>query len=90
MAVAPGIVLALGLLLLVYFGLRGGELQKVRRCRLICPRFHEPVECRIVRNVRTGQWREVERCSVFRPSDCVLCAGECVRLMNLGLLRTGR
>lgn len=85
-AVVLSVAVAIGLLSLARVGLRGGELSKQQACDVVCPRLHKVIQCRIVRNIRTGQWGEVERCSAFRPSDAVLCDRECVRRMNLGVL----
>ncbi len=72
------------LALVAWVAMRGGNLTRVQGCRLECPLLQAAVEARIVQDVRTGQWRNVERCSAFesgKPS----CRQDCLRLMNLGL-----
>ena len=63
---------------------RGGRLQRAQDSRIVCPRLHVPVACRIVQDVRLGRWTSVESCSVFGDSGELLCDQECVRLLNLG------
>ncbi len=64
--------------------LRGGALERVQECRFVCPRFRETVTCRILQNIRTGQWKDVEACSAFTDPEKLLCERECTRLLNLG------
>jgi hypothetical protein len=80
--------LALGVLVatLARIGLRGGNLRQALDYRLVCPRLETRVDCRIVQDIRTGQWKRVESCSVFEDPHEVLCEAECVRLMNQGRL----
>jgi len=67
-----------------WIGLQGGELQHEQRLRFVCPQFDQPVDCRIVQDVRTGQWRRVVACSAFTDPTEVVCERECARIMNLG------
>ena len=69
---------------LAWLGLRGGGLQRTQECRLVCPRYGMDVECRIVQDIRTGQWKKVEECTAFRDPTRVLCDEDCARVMNLG------
>ena len=70
--------------LLEWIGLKGGDLRHEHRLRFVCPELHLPVDCRIVQDVRTGQWKRIEACSAFPEPTNVNCARECTRLMNLG------
>lgn len=63
---------------------RGGGLERVQDCRFVCPRLEEPVNCRILQDVRIGQWIRVESCSAFPAPEELKCDRECIRLMNLG------
>ena len=65
--------------------LMDGRLRREQSCSLLCPHLHKSVECRIVQDVRTGQWKALKACSVFAPPEQLLCDCECARLVNLGL-----
>jgi hypothetical protein len=67
-------------------GLKGGGLRRSQHCALVCPRLERPVECRVVQDLRTGQWKGVSSCSAFEDPRRVLCELDCVKQMNLGLL----
>ncbi len=64
--------------------LMDGRLRREHTCSLVCPHLHTGVECRIVQDVRTGQWKAVNACSAFAVPERVLCDVECARLVNLG------
>ena len=85
----PGLALAALLLILARLGLSGGALRQKQECRLVCPRFHEPVDCALVQDVRTGQWKDVLSCGAFVPPGTLLCDRECARVMNLGFRPDG-
>ena len=89
--VLVALALACGVAVLVRAGLRGGNLSHEQVSRFVCPRFGQTAESRITQDVRTGQWKRVESCSVFANPAEVLCDQECARLMNLGWrLQRGR
>ena len=70
---------------------RAGRLERAQDCRFVCPRLEEPVSCRVVQDVRIGQWVRVESCSAFADPRQLTCDRECLRLTNLGLpLRSAR
>ena len=73
------IVIALG-----YLGLRGGALRRALKRRLICPDLGTEVDCEIVQDIRTGQWKEVRYCSAFAAGEGVPCDQECRKVMNAG------
>jgi hypothetical protein len=62
-----------------------GRLRRAQECGLVCPRLHKSVVCRVVQDVRTGQWKALEACSVFKGPGGVRCDCECARLVNLGI-----
>jgi hypothetical protein len=66
--------------------LQEGTLHLSREYCFECPRFREDVRCRVVQDVRTGQWKDVESCSAFAQPHRLLCDRECARVSNLGLL----
>jgi hypothetical protein len=85
--VASGAALAAGVSAAAWTGLRGGGVRRAQRCRIMCPMFHQGVDCRIVQDIRTGQWKRVEACSAFVDPEAVSCDQECARLMNLGVFQ---
>lgn len=62
----------------------GGGLRKIQGCRFACPARRTMVICRILQDVRTGQWLDVQSCTAFDVPDHVECDQECARLLNLG------
>jgi hypothetical protein len=66
----------------------GGWLQRELCFRFACPRGGRSAECRVVQDVRTGQWKQVVSCSLtdLQSEDC---GTECARLANLGLMLAG-
>jgi hypothetical protein len=80
------IAFAVAVGMLVWAFQRGGGLWREQACGLVCPRSSRAVECRIVQDIRTGQWKSVEACSALAPG-APWCEEECRRLMNLGLQR---
>lgn len=69
---------------LAAYGLRGGRLLLPQDRRFVCPVFDRIVECRAVRDVRTGQWKHVESCTAFADPMAVRCDEKCTAAMNLG------
>jgi hypothetical protein len=84
LVVLSGLALAAVIAVLAWLGLRGGALRHEQACRFVCPVFGAGVDCRIVQDVRTGQWKQVEACSAFRDLSQVLCDQDCAKAMNLG------
>ncbi|HJS57100.1 MAG TPA: hypothetical protein VKA01_03270 [Vicinamibacteria bacterium] len=72
---------------LTWIVLMGGRLRCQRGVRLICPNLGRPVECRILQDIRTGQWRQVLSCSAFEDPDALDCDRKCARVANLGFLQ---
>lgn len=65
----------------------GGHLRRELAFRITCPQDGRPAECRVVQDVRTGQWKQVIHCSLV-DLDERDCGVECARLANLGLTAT--
>ena len=82
--VISGLVIVAGVVGLAWATLRSGQLQWEQSCRLVCPRFGSLVGCRMVQDVRTGQWKDVQSCTAFQSGEDIACDLECARLMNLG------
>ena len=78
-----GLVLLALLTTLAWIVLRAGRLRHEQTCRFACPHDRGPVDCVLVQDVRTGQWKELRRCSAL-PPGAPPCDVECARLMNLG------
>jgi hypothetical protein len=70
-------------------GLGGGAFEHLQRTRFVCPKHRRAVECHVVQDVRTGQWKRVESCSAFDDPHQVTCSQECRRLLNLGFRMPG-
>jgi len=87
--VLAGLALAALVGVLARIGLSGGVLKRPQECRLVCPRFHEGVECTIVQDIRTGQWKDVLSCSAFPEPGKLLCDRECAQARNLGFWLDG-
>lgn len=91
MSLDPSLGMLFGLLVVVavsclaWIGLHGGWLRQEKSVRLSCPVFGNPVECEMVQDVRTGQWKSVRSCSAFAEPTHVACEQDCARLLNLGL-----
>jgi hypothetical protein len=79
-----GVALAAVLAALALVGLWMGRLRREQSCRFVCPVHQKSVECRIVQDPRTGQWKQVQACSAFADPREVTCEQDCARLMNLG------
>jgi hypothetical protein len=58
------------------------EEQRVAR-RLQCPVMDRAAQCVLVRDVRTGRWIGVERCSLLPDPDAPSCDKACLRLLEL-------
>jgi hypothetical protein len=82
--IGPG--LALVVLVLAWLGLRGGKAAREQSVRLVCPHLKSVVDCRIVQDIRTGQWKQLNFCSAFADPEDNTCDLECLRRANLGLL----
>ena len=82
--IGPGLVLVV--LVLAWLGLRGGKAAREQRVRLVCPHLKSVVDCRIVQDLRTGQWKQLNACSAFADPEDNTCDLECLRLANLGHL----
>lgn len=89
LGLASGLLLAVTLIALAGYGLWGGRLRLLQRRRFVCPLFHTTVDCWMVRDIRTGQWKHVRSCSAFVDASDVRCAGDCAALMNLGFPLAG-
>jgi hypothetical protein len=85
-----GFIAGLALLLvLAWLGLRGGKAAREQSVRFVCPHLKSVVDCRIVQDLRTGQWKRLNACSAFADQEDNTCDRECLRLANLGLLNLG-
>lgn len=82
-----GVAMALAAGTVAWFAGRGGAVRRTREYCFECPRFREEVECRVLQDIRTGQWKDVKSCSAFGVPEALLCERECANLANLGLLR---
>lgn len=80
-----GVAAVLAQLALMVAVLRGGTLRRELRFGFVCPLLGQPAECRVVQNVRTGQWQSLTRCSLLPEGEGASCGVECARLANLGL-----
>jgi hypothetical protein len=83
-AFAAGILAVMGAVMAAVLSARGGALRRRQSVRLACPMRGQAVECEIVQDVRTGQWKEVRACSAFDPPHAVTCDRDCTAAMNLG------
>ncbi len=77
------------LTLAIVYGLRGGRLLLPQLRRFACPVSGKTVDCTIVRDMRTGQFKHVETCSAFPDPTDVHCAEDCTGRMNLGVPLAG-
>lgn len=80
-----GLLVVVAALSLAWIGLRGGGLRQEKTVRLGCPVFGGEVECEMLQDVRTGQWKSVRSCSAFAVPTQVSCEQDCARLQNLCL-----
>jgi hypothetical protein len=83
---AGGLGLASVLAVVARVGLTGGSLRSEQTSDLACPKTHAGVKCRVVRDMRIGQWEQVRSCSAFSDPEKLECAQECRRLVNLGFI----
>jgi hypothetical protein len=60
-----------------------------QECGFVCPRSGSSVACRLVQDVRTGQWKWLEKCSLFDDASEPACELECAKQLNLGLRLAG-
>jgi hypothetical protein len=67
----------------------GGWLRKELSFQVACPRDGRAAECRVVQDVRTGQWKQVVACSLA-DLEHEPCGLECARLANLGFAMPGQ
>jgi hypothetical protein len=80
---AAEVVLAavLGSAAIVLLRLLGGaEVQRVPR-RLTCPLHGRPADCLLLRDVSTGRWAGVARCSLRGDRDA-RCGAPCLRVLD--------
>jgi hypothetical protein len=82
-----GFALVAFVLALAVLGLQGGRSTCELQCSVACPRRKETVSCRLVKDVRIGQFRDVASCSAFANPRNVTCERDCLRLLNLGTAR---
>lgn len=76
--------LVLVVLALTWIAFRGGKLRREQSVRFVCPHLAILVDCRIVQDIRTGQWKQVLACSAFADPKELGCDRECARVANLG------
>ncbi len=81
--------LALLAVALAWLASQGGRARREQRVRFVCPHLRSVVDCRMVQEIRTGQWKELATCSAFADPELISCDRECVRLANLGQLNLG-
>lgn len=79
------VMLAVALLALARFALRGGRLIGVSRREFVCPKLHQQVTCELWRDLRTSQFKGVRSCSAFDDPEDVQCEADCAAVMNRGL-----
>lgn len=63
----------------------GGWLRRELGFRFECPLLGRTADCRVVQDVRTGQWKQMSHCSLV-DLDHENCGLECARLANLGMM----
>jgi hypothetical protein len=76
-------VLVVPALILVLRWLTSCHVRQVKRT-LACPFLHREVECTLARDVATGLWIDVCRCSAFPSGSSVGCDKECLRCLHRG------
>jgi hypothetical protein len=69
--------------------LRMGRCRCTQSCSFLCPRYRSLVSCEMEQDVRTGQWKELQSCSIFRKGEDVPCDWACLRRLNLGVSLQG-
>jgi hypothetical protein len=74
---------------LVFLGLRRTSCRSAQACGFMCPNYRSYVDCEIVQDVRTGQWKELRSCSIYRRVADLPCDQDCVRRLNLGFRLEG-
>jgi hypothetical protein len=79
-----GVALTVVVIALGYLGLRGGALRRSEKRRFGCPELGADVDCEMVQDVRTGQWKAVQSCSAFAADEGLPCAQECRKVLNAG------
>ena len=84
MTPVAGVALTVIVIALGYLGLRGGGLWRAQKRRFVCPDLGTVVDCEILRDIRTGQWKEVRSCSAFAAGEGIPCDQECRKVMNGG------
>jgi hypothetical protein len=87
MALLWGFALLAFIVALGVLGLQGGQARHEMECSVRCPVRHETVSCRLVKDVRIGQFRDVASCSAFAEPEKVTCERACLRPLNLGMER---
>ena len=82
-----GLVLAFLVAAVARLAFRGGALRRTTFCAFGCPEGRGPVNCRILQDIRTGQWMAVQSCSaLLEAPGAATCVEECRERANLGLL----
>ena len=81
-ALVLALVLGAALVAWLSFNGRIGGLRRPQKRRIECPRSHEPADCVLVQDIRTGQWKELRSCSALAPG--ATCEVDCAKLLNLG------
>ena len=90
LGMASGTLLAVGVAALACYGMSGGRLWRAQARRFACPLSGKDVECTLVRDMRTGQFKHVESCTAFADPSDVTCAEDCGAALNLGLPLAGQ
>lgn len=75
-------VLPVGLALWIVSTRRIGPLLQEQRVRFVCPEKGEPVDCLLVQDIRTGQWKGLRACTALEGGAG--CEVDCAKLLNLG------
>jgi hypothetical protein len=84
-----GLLLTGLLAILVRVGVRSQPYRHARARRFVCPVLGSVVDCTLVQDARTGQWKGVESCSAFADSEGIPCEHDCMRNLNLGFALDG-
>lgn len=79
-----GLLLTAAVLSLVWLSDRPDRPVKLQSRRFVCPVLGRSVACSILQDVRTGQWRRVERCSALAEPETIRCGEDCRKQLNLG------
>jgi hypothetical protein len=88
-SVLLGLLLVAVVAALAWLGLRGERYRCSQVCSFVCPRSRDHVECELVWDMRTGQWKDVRSCSLYAGAERVPCEWECARRLNMGFSLEG-